>query len=279
MKLSAGTIGIHIAILIWSIFMGVTAVSIGLGADYPPLNQVAKPFVCPNGKMSFNESTSNPLPGTTYTRIGWYCVDNREGTAKPLNIFQIAAAAGPIYGLVIEALILIAVFLYSRWNPSTASPEARKRMGWIQAGIVGAFVVGITLFNLYPLFRSLTPASTSAPDATATSVALTFQALTAGTPSAFYSTDKPLPNWNSIPIMPQATAGQNVNDTTYAFRVPVDSGTVESFYSNTLKSQGWNLQESRWLGMKFTKDKNTVLVTLAPAVDLQSWIVTLVLVP
>ena len=87
MKLSAGTIGIHIAIFIWSIFMGVTAVSIGLGADYPPLNQVAKPFVCPNGKMSFNESTSNPLPGTTYTRIGWYCVDNREGHRKAAQHF------------------------------------------------------------------------------------------------------------------------------------------------------------------------------------------------
>jgi len=46
-----------------------------------------------------------------------------------------------------------------------------------------------------------------------------------------------------------------------------------------LKSQGWSLEESRWLGMKFIKDKKTLLVTLAPAVDLNSWIVTLVLVP
>lgn len=279
MKLSAGTIGFHIAAFIWSIFMGVTAVSIGLGADYPPLNLIAKPIVCPNGQMTFNGSTSNPLPGTTITQYGWYCVDSRTETSAPIDIFSIALAAGPIYGLLIEVLILIAVFLYSRWNPSTASPEARKRMGWIQGGIVGVIIVGITLFNLYPLFRSLTPVSTSAPDSTATSVALTFQALTAGTPSAFSSTDKPLSSWNDIPIMPQATAGQQVNPTTYAFRVPVDSGTVESFYSSTLKSQGWNLQDSRWLGMKFTKDKNTVLVTLAPAVDLQSWIVTLVLVP
>ena len=207
-------------------------------------------------------------------------MDSRTETSAPLDIFSIALAARPIYGLVIEVLILIVVFFYSRRNPSTASPEARKRTGRIQAGIVGVIVVGITLFNLNPLFRSLTPVSTSAPDSTATSVALTLQALTAGTPNAFNSTDKPLSNWNGIPIMPRATAGQQVNDTTYAFRVPVDSGTIESFYSNTLKSQGWNMQDSgTWLGMQFTKDKNTLLVTLAPAVDLNSFIVTLVLVP
>ncbi len=230
--------------------------------------------------MTFNDFTSNPLPGTTITQYGWYCVDSRTETSKPLDIFSIALAAGPIYSLAIEVLILIAVFSYSRWNPSTASPEARKWMGWILAGIIGVFVVGITLLNLNPWFRSLKPVSISAPDSTATSVALTFQALTTGKPSAFNSTDEPLSNWNGIPIMPQATAGQQVNDTSYAFRVPVDSGTIESFYSNTLKPQGWNMQDSRtWLGMQFTKDKRALLVALAPAVDLNSFIVTLVLIP
>jgi|SRR5579859_13577 len=120
MKISAGTIGTHVAIFVWSIFMGITFVSIGLGAIYPPLNLVAKPFVCPNGQMTFNESTSNPLPGTTYTQIGWYCVDSRNETATELDIFQIAAAAGPIYGLVIEVLALIVVLKIQRTNQSSA---------------------------------------------------------------------------------------------------------------------------------------------------------------
>src|SRR2546425_9397403 len=100
MKFSAGTIAWHIAGVVWSIFMGIPFVSMGLGAAYPPLNLVAKPFVCPNGQMTFQKSTSNPLPGTTITRIGWYCLDSRSETATQLDIFPIALAAGPVYGLV-----------------------------------------------------------------------------------------------------------------------------------------------------------------------------------
>lgn len=30
----------------WSIFMGVTVLSIGIGAAYPSVNLIARPFVC-----------------------------------------------------------------------------------------------------------------------------------------------------------------------------------------------------------------------------------------
>ncbi len=133
MKLSAGTIGVHIAVFAGSIFMGITFVSIGLGAVYPPLNMIAKPFVCPNGQMTFNESTSNPLPGTTYTQIGWYCVDARAEKTTQLDIFQIAFAAGPIYGLVIEVLALGGWFLIRRDNAkrsqSQKTPARRSASG------------------------------------------------------------------------------------------------------------------------------------------------------
>jgi hypothetical protein len=79
--------------------------------------------------------------------------------------------------------------------------------------------------------------------------------------------------------MPEAIAGQQANNGTYTFKVPVDSGTIESYYSDKLKSLGWNLADSRWAGMKFTKDKSVLLVTLAPATDMESFIVTLVFVP
>jgi hypothetical protein len=123
------------------------------------------------------------------------------------------------------------------------------------------------------------PESTPIPDATATSLALTYEALTSKTTSDFSSTNRPLTEWNGIPIMPQAIAGQLANHGTYAFKIPVDSGTIESYYSDKLKSLGWNLADSRWQGMKFTKDKSVLLVTLAPATDMESWVVTLVLVP
>ena len=69
----------------------------------------------------------------------------------------------------------------------------------------------------------------------------------------------------------------------YEFRVPVDYGltmdAIESTYSARLKSLGWNLADSRWAGMQFTKDKSVLLLTIAPTPDAQNWIVTLVFVP
>jgi hypothetical protein len=59
----------------------------------------------------------------------------------------------------------------------------------------------------------------------------------------------------------------------------VDSGTIESYYSDKLKSLSWSLADSRWQGLKFTKEKSVLLVTFAPAIDMESWVVTLVLAP
>ncbi len=47
MKLKTSTL---IWVFIWSLFMGVTAISIGVGAAYPPLNYIAAPVVCPGGR-------------------------------------------------------------------------------------------------------------------------------------------------------------------------------------------------------------------------------------
>jgi hypothetical protein len=251
-------------VLVWSLFMGITFVSLGIGSLFPQLSDVAGPFVCPHGQIQVTSQSYRVSPVESGQALTYYCVDKQTGVQTELAFWPKHLYAGSIYGLLIFVLVLAIWYFYSRWYASKHSPEARKWMGWIQGGIIVVIVVGITLFNLYPLFRST---SISTPDSTATSVALTFQALTLGKPSAFSSTDKPLSNWNGIPIMPQATAGQHVNDTTYAFRVPVDSGTIESFYSNTLQSQGWNLEDRRWMGMKFAKDKNTVLVTIAPVDD------------
>ncbi len=141
MKLSAGTIGYLVMGFVWCLFMGVTAVSIGLGAIYPPLNLIAKPFVCPNGQMTYQESTSNPLPGTTYTTIGWYCVNRRSESTTQLDIFQIAVAAGIPYGLVISVLALIAVVVLRRRGTDARSPAytppARRAAAHLPANISG----------------------------------------------------------------------------------------------------------------------------------------------
>jgi hypothetical protein len=281
MQIKSSTIIWLIVGFLWSIFMGVTAVSMGFGSVFPSLNYIAKPFVCPAGQMALEENVSHPLPGTTYTILHWYCVDARSGAKTELNPFAINLCAGPLYGVLIFVMVLIIWYFYSHWDPDKATAEAKKRVAWIQTGVVILVVVGLTLFNLVPLIRSMTatPIPTSEPDATATALALTFQALTSGTPVAFDSVEKPLANWKGVPVMPQATAGQQVDQQTYAFRVPVDSGTVESFYHDQLKSLGWDLADEKFLGMIFTKDKSTLWVTLAPDADLQSWVVTLILMP
>ena len=114
MKPNSGTTMWLIGAFVWSIFMGVTAVAIGVGALYPPLNKIAAPFVCPNGQMDFGEFTSNPLPGTTYTQITWYCEDNQTGEKTELEIFPMTLYSGAFYGLFIFGGVIIIWYFQNR---------------------------------------------------------------------------------------------------------------------------------------------------------------------
>lgn len=96
-----------ILLLVWCLFMGVTAISIGFGAAFPPLNQIAQPFICSNGDMQVLTSTSHPQPGVTYTVIKWQCVDNRTGEAQPVNEMSMFLISGLIYGFVLFGAIVI----------------------------------------------------------------------------------------------------------------------------------------------------------------------------
>jgi hypothetical protein len=269
MKINTRTT-IWLLVLIWFIFMGVTAVSYGLGALYPPLNKIAQPFVCPNGQLSVAVNASNPIPGTTITQAYWYCVDSQSGAKAKTVDTAVHLYAGAFYGLVMFAAAVILWYFYN------------KRIVWVQNIIKIILAVGVILLiliPLIPLFSLAIPAATPMPNPTATSLELTYKALTAKTTSDFSSTSQPLADWNGIPIMPQAIAGQPADEDVYTFKVPADSGTIESYYSDKLKSLGWNLADSRWQGMKFTKDKSVLLVTFVPATAMDSWVVTLVLAP
>ena len=280
MKINSSTVLWLTVGLIWCLFMGITAISLGFGSLFPSMNLIAGPFVCPNGKMELTTQDYQVSPTESGSILNWYCVDERAGTKTKLNPFIINFYAGLIYGLALFVAALILVYFYARWQASPKSAESLKWAGWIQAIVIIAIIVCVTLFNLMPLFRSIAAASApiSISDATATALAYTFHQMSSGTPVAFTSTEKPLTSWHDVPIMPQASAGQAVDSDRYSFGVPVDSGTIESFYRDTMKSQGWTLVDKQWLGMEYTKDKRTVLVTFAPKSDLQSWVVTLVLV-
>ena len=277
MKIKTSTIIWLVLGFIWSWFMGITAVSMGFGSLFPDMNRIAKPFVCPGGQMVNSSELYQVSPVEEVTTLTWYCVDAQSGAKTELDPFVINFYAGSFYGLLIVVALLIIVYFYRRWNSSKKTEEVQKRAGWIVSIGITAFVIGITLIILMPLFSDLAPESTTAPDATATSIARTMETLTLGKISDFDSTDKPLAEWNGIPITPEATAGQQASDGTYRFRVPQTMDTIESYYSIKLKSLGWTLADSRWAGQEFTKGQSVLLVTLAPASDMEAFIVTLVL--
>lgn len=282
MKFNQTTISGLIIGFFFSIFMGVTAISIGIGALYPPLNYIAKPLACPNGQLTFVQDVSNPMPGTTYTTAGWTCTDTQTGAQTPLDAIRMSVYAGPIYGLLFFLIGCFVWYVNARWG---SDPVIGKTLMRVQSGIGILFLVllvgYVAVLPIVSLFvTEFVPTPTALPvDATATAVENLYQDSLSGATSDFKSTEKPLAEWNNIPIMKEATAGQQIDTHTYTFKVPSDTGTIASFYTAKLKSLGWSIKDNQMLGMRFTKDKSTLLVTLAPATDLESFIVTLVLVP
>lgn len=82
---------------------------------------------------------------------------------------------------------------------------------------------------------------------------------------------KPVAEWNGIPIMPEATAGQEFSKSTYSYRISgVDSTAIQAFYSDKLKAQGWSSPFSAQGGgagglMLFTKATQVLTITITKA--------------
>ena len=60
----------------------------------------------------------------------------------------------------------------------------------------------------------------------------------------FDPTGNPVDEWNGIPVMPEATAGEEFSDSTYGFTAPVSSSDVQSFYNQKLEELGWTVSFS-----------------------------------
>lgn len=88
---------ITLAASVWLGFM----ISVTGGVLYPPINKIAKPFVCANGEMQVDEHSYYPSPGTTVTTIDWYCVNAAAGTQEAIPTLKLALFAIPIYSLIV----------------------------------------------------------------------------------------------------------------------------------------------------------------------------------
>ncbi len=108
---------------VFCVFMGITAVSMGLGAAYPPINRVAGPLVCPDGEMEFEQRTRNPLPGRTYLSAHATCVDSRTGAREELGQFPMSLYSGLCYGTGMFVLLAIPILL--RRSGSSGPPPHR----------------------------------------------------------------------------------------------------------------------------------------------------------
>ena len=81
----------------------------------------------------------------------------------------------------------------------------------------------------------------------------------------FDPTGEPVSSWNDLPIMQEATAGNEVGDK-YSFRAPVTVDDVRNFYEDQLTALGWTQMMSlpgstEATVMLYTKDNQFLTVT------------------
>lgn len=102
----------YFVLLIFCLFMGVTAISLGVGTAVPAINLIAKPVVCPSGEMEHKNSSrkgTGKNRNATYTSTNWTCVSGDD--AEPISSFKIALVSGPVYGLLLFLPIALLVAL------------------------------------------------------------------------------------------------------------------------------------------------------------------------
>lgn len=83
----------------------------------------------------------------------------------------------------------------------------------------------------------------------------------------------PVQEWRGIPIMPQATAGEEFSESnTYSFKVNASAQEVQEFYNQELSALGWNqpfeipLEADGGL-LLFEKDGSGLTILIVPSED------------
>lgn len=85
----------------------------------------------------------------------------------------------------------------------------------------------------------------------------------------FEPTGTPVEQWNGIPVMPQATAGEEFSESTYSYTVPASATEVQSFYTQKMEELGWTSSFSFPVSedggiLLFQKDSEIATITIAP---------------
>jgi len=138
------------------------------------------------------------------------------------------------------------------------------------AEAIGTAIPIETLQALPSAIASVIPAETlqALPSA-----APTFEALATDFGNMLNPQGTPLQEWNGVPIMPQATAGQEFNENNtniYSFKATATAQEVQDFYKEKMTSLGWTAFDMPGGGqagfIAFQKD-NSFLTIVATASD------------
>ncbi len=102
------------------------------------------------------------------------------------------------------------------------------------------------------------------------SMAPTLQAFATDFGNLFNPQGTPVTEWNGIPIMSQATAGQEFDANNYSFKATATATEAQEFYNAQLTSLGWTQSFSMPGGaeaalMSFEKEDKTLIITVTPA--------------
>jgi len=105
-------ISVLVVMFVFCAFMGVTAISMGLGAAFPSINLIAKPLVC-SGELHSSSELYKPYPGKNVLTRSWYCTD-ATGNTTEVGMFPMSLYAGFIYGLALFSLVYVLMWRSSK---------------------------------------------------------------------------------------------------------------------------------------------------------------------
>jgi hypothetical protein len=95
--------------------------------------------------------------------------------------------------------------------------------------------------------------------------------MTASAPDLPMPTGKPVANWEGIPVMPIAIAGDG-DSQGYSFTIMASPDEVQAFYENAMPKLGWNILavgkgKTETVMLIFTKGSSTASVSILPQAD------------
>jgi hypothetical protein len=119
--------GILLALLAFSLLIGVTGGAMGLGSMYPAINLIASPIACPGRHLAYSQQTTRVGSATYYT-AEWFCTDDASAERSRAEPYRVYMSAGLVFGVVIFAGFFVILVLY--WNSAIGPAKNRGPRLW-----------------------------------------------------------------------------------------------------------------------------------------------------